>query len=248
MRNQPTRPHKKRWWLRLAAFSRHHWPGLTVLLLLMGADAALAALRPWPMKLIVDHVLIGTSVPARFGWLMRLPGVGSTGHISSDALLIWLAGLTIVLMLASQIISAVSSQVTLLTSQRMVRALRMQLFDHIQRLSLQFHAHRTIGDLIHRVMNDCKCVQSLVMNVVLSRLASMVRAAIMVTVLWKLDRTLTLIVLGAGPPLGVISRLFNRGMTTRAVAEQQLTAEMTALAEQTLTVLPVVQGFGREDL
>jgi ATP-binding cassette, subfamily B, bacterial len=45
----------------------------------------------------------------------------------------------------------------------------------------------------------------------------------------------------------LLIRIFDRPMTERVYEHQQLEGEMMALAEQTLTALPVVQAFSRED-
>jgi ATP-binding cassette subfamily B protein/subfamily B ATP-binding cassette protein MsbA len=69
----------------------------------------------------------------------------------------------------------------------------------------------------------------------------------MFTVMWRLDRSLLLIALVAVLPLAVIIRLFTGPMTERTYQQQQLQGEMMALAEQTLTALPIVQAFNREE-
>jgi ATP-binding cassette subfamily B protein/subfamily B ATP-binding cassette protein MsbA len=167
--------------------------------------------------------------------------------MSRVSLLVWLASLTIVVFLVGQAVSVLQSQISIVVGQRMVRSLRLRVFDRLQHLSIGFYGKRKTGDLIRRVMSDAQCVKNLVLNVALSRVATLVRLIIMFAVIWRLDRTLSFVILAAGIPLGFISRYFNRGMTDNALEGQRLGGEMTALAEQTLTVLPVVQAFGRED-
>jgi ATP-binding cassette subfamily B protein/subfamily B ATP-binding cassette protein MsbA len=217
------------------------------LLVLTAADAGLTALRPWPGKVIVDNVLANKHLPPRAAWLGTLPGVHDGGAISRPALLIWLAGLTIVIFLAGQAVSAIQAQVSTVVGRGMILSLSVRIFDKLQRLSGRFHGKHTVGDLIRRIIGDAGCVKDLVIGVGLSRVSSIVRFVIMFVVIWRLDRSLSLVIVAAGLPLGLISRYFNTGMTDRSLEQQRLGGEMTALAEQTLTVLPVVQGFNRED-
>jgi len=74
-----------------------------------------------------------------------------------------------------------------------------------------------------------------------------VSLAMMFAVMWQLNRPLTLIALFAALPLGACIKIFARPMTQHAYEQQELQAEMMVLAEQTLTSIPIVQAFGREN-
>ena len=175
---------------------------MSALLLLTAADAALAALRPWPGKLIVDDVLTRKALPASVAWLSQLPGVHSAGRGSHGALLAWLAGFTILLFLAGQAISAVQSQLSTVVGRRMQFALSIRVFNQLQRLSLRFHGRRKVGDLIRRIANDTTCAKDLVIGVGLAQISTIIRFIIMFVVIWRLDRTLSLVVLGARNTIG----------------------------------------------
>jgi ATP-binding cassette subfamily B protein/subfamily B ATP-binding cassette protein MsbA len=69
----------------------------------------------------------------------------------------------------------------------------------------------------------------------------------MFSVMWRLDHSLLLIALLGVLPLAFIIKFFTGPMTERTFKQQQLQGEMMALAEQTLTALPIVQAFNREE-
>jgi len=69
----------------------------------------------------------------------------------------------------------------------------------------------------------------------------------MFAVMWRLERSLAFVALFVAPGLIFIIRLLNRPMMERTYQHQQLEGEMMALAEQTLSSIPVVQAFGREE-
>ena len=46
-------------------------------------------------------------------------------------------------------------------SRQIVFDLRTALFDHVQRLSLQYHSHKRTGDLIQRVTSDVRSLKDL---------------------------------------------------------------------------------------
>jgi ATP-binding cassette, subfamily B, bacterial len=207
------------------------------MLLGVGVDA----LRPWPMKWIIDHLLPGRPLPAAAAWIAALPGGGAPAGA-----LAWLAALTVALFLATQAVRIAQGYVQAGVGLRMTFALGADLFDHLQRLSLSFHGRRRTGDLIRRVTADTGCVRDLVLWVFLLALTSLVSLAVMVAIMWRLDRGLAVLALCVAPPLGLLIRLFSGRLTARSLRQQQIEGEVMAHAEQTLTALPVVQAFNRE--
>src|SRR4029453_14730122 len=106
----------------------------------------LEVLRPWPMKLLVDHVLGSAPVPGVLADLgTRLPGPGGPGA----PLLAGTAG-TLLLFGASTVVTMVQSSASVRLGQRVVYELGADLFLHLQRLSLPFHSRRPAGDSIAR--------------------------------------------------------------------------------------------------
>lgn len=227
--------------MRLFRYARPQARGLAAIIALMLAGIGLDALRPWPMKWIIDHLLAGRPLPAGASWITALPGGQSL-----MCQLAWLAGLTVALYLAGQGVRIVQGYIQAGVGLRMTFALGADLFDRLQRLSLSFHGQRRTGDLIRRVTGDTGCVRDLILWVALLALTSTITLAAMFVVMWRLDPWLSVLALAVAPPLGLMIRAFAGRMTDRSLRQQQLEGEVMAHAEQTLTALPVVQVFDRE--
>jgi len=207
----------------------------------MFAGIALDVLKPWPMKLLVDYVLAGRSLPSAAAWMASLPGQGSAG-----ALVAWFTLATIMLFLAGWAARITQAYIQAGVGSRMAYSLGAELFSHLQGLSLRFHGRRPTGDLVKRVTSDSSCVRALVINVFVPLLTSLVSLVTMFAVMWRLDRSLSLVALAAAPLLGLLIRVFARPMQERMNEQLQLEGEMMSTAEQTLRALPIVQAFGRE--
>jgi ATP-binding cassette subfamily B protein len=231
----------KPWWLRLSRYAIPHWRGLSFSAVLMLAGVGLDVLKPWPMKLLVDHALTGQPLPRAAAWILWLPGQGSPG-----ALLAWLTIATILLFLAGWTSRIIQSYVQAGVGSRMVYELGADLFSHLQGLSLRFHGRRPTGDLVKRVTTDSSCVRDLVMGVFVPLLTSSLSLITMFAVMWRLDRSLSLVALVAAPLLALLIRIFAGPMEERTYRRLQLEGEMMSAAEQTLRALPIVQVFGRE--
>jgi ATP-binding cassette subfamily B protein/subfamily B ATP-binding cassette protein MsbA len=213
-----------------------------VVLLLIIVGDALNVLKPWPLKLIIDYVLGGSPLPDVVSPINRLPGGDS-----SLGLLGWLSAGTVLIFLAHQGIDIIRGYVHDGVGKRMVYNLGLNIFERLQRLSLGFHGRQRAGDLVRRVMTDSDCVRELVMDTCYPALTSLVSLGMMFTVMWALDRSLAILAILVAPAHIFLIRLFNRPMMDRTYQHEQLEGDMMALAEQTLTAIPVVQAFGREE-
>src|SRR5688572_5146561 len=167
----------KPWWLRLMHYTRLPKRGLLLLVLLMLLSVVLNVLKPWPMKLLIDHVLARQPLPHNAVWISLLPGGASPA-----ALLGWLVGFTVLLFLASGTVAITQGYLQTGVGNRMSYRLGAQVFDHLQRLSLLFHSRHTTADLMRRVTTDNNCVRGLVMGIFLPALTSLISLTLMFTV------------------------------------------------------------------
>jgi ATP-binding cassette subfamily B protein/subfamily B ATP-binding cassette protein MsbA len=208
--------------------------------MLIGVGLALVA--PWPLKLIVDYVLPNKPLPPVVAWLTWLPAAATP-----RGLLLWLSAATVGLFLLRRVTSIAQSYVQAGTGSRMVYDLAGDVFLDLQRRSLLFHGRRQLGDLVRRVTADTSCVRELVLHVYLPLLTCAATICSTFFVMWQLSRPLAIFAVVLTLPLALIVRLFARPMTERKYKEWEVQGEIASLAEQTLTALPVVQAFGREN-
>jgi len=207
------------------------------------AGVGIKLLAPWPLKLIIDYALVREPLPAAVGWIGALPGGGS-----ARGLLGWLAAATVVLFLAKRLVNVALAYVRAGAGSRMVYALATDLFQHLQHRSLIFHGRQQVGDLVQRVTLDSGCVRDLVMQVVLPLATSGVTLIAMFAVLWQISPSMSLFAAAMAVPLWLVTRYFEKPMSERRYLQQQVHGRILSLAEQTLTAIPMVQAFGREEV
>jgi ATP-binding cassette subfamily B protein len=230
-----------RWWWRIGRYALPELRSLLLIGALILLGVGLGLLNPWPLKLIIDNVLAGKPLPEQLSWIDSLPGA-----VSPRALLGILALTTVWLFLARRLVTIAQQYLEAGAGSRMTYALAGDLFDHLQRRSLAAHYNSRAGDLIKRVTSDTSCVRELVMRVFVPAVTSVVTLVGMFAVMWQLSRGLALFALALCIPLLIIIRLMARPLSERCYREQELQAEIYSLAEQTLTAIPLVQAFGRE--
>ncbi len=232
----------KYWWLNLLRYALPEWRGLMFIGLATLAGIGMKLIAPWPLKLIVDYALVKKPLPEDFRWVEAIPGAGS-----AQGLLAWLAMATVALFLAKRSAKIASDYVRSGTSNRMVYRLATDLFQHLQNRSLIFHGNQHVGDLVRRVTTDCSCVRDLVMCAYLPLITALVTLVSMLWVMWQLSPTVAIFALLLTVPLGLISRYFASPLSEQTYRVQHLQGELMSLAEQTLTAVPLVKAFGREE-
>jgi len=232
----------KSWWRRLSVYAWPEKSKLTTLILLMFVGIALSTLGPWPIKLIIDYVLTRRPMPSALAWLNALPGA-----TSSTGLLVWMVCATVLLFLAGRALAVFQDHVRAGVSTRMVYSVGADLFEHLQRLSLRVHSQQRTGDLVQRVTRDSSCAKDLVMGVFMPVLTSTVSLLTVFVVMWQLDPSLSLLALLAAAPMPIFMKLLTGQITERTYETGQLQGKLLAHVEQTLTALPAVQAFGREE-
>lgn len=226
----------------IVASAAHHLWGLLLLALLMIVEAVLLAASPWPMKIIVDHVLIDSPRPA---WVRTIADVLPGAH-APRGLIAWMVAATIILFAASSLLGIMQATLSASIGQRMVYSAAAQVFAKLQRLSLAFHARRSVGDSIRRITGDCAAVATIIRDSLLPSMAALCAVVVMFTIMLRMNIILTLIAIAAVPLLAIILRTLTPVVLERGYHYAEAEAGIWTVAERTLTAVPVIQAFSAE--
>jgi ATP-binding cassette, subfamily B, bacterial len=237
----PRRTSLATWMLRIAL---RHRGGLSLLALLMLVEAALLAASPWPMKIIIDHVLADPPVPMPRGLIALLSVL--PGADDERGIILWMVAGTIVLFAATACLGLLQATLSATVGQRMVYQTAGDVFAKLQRLSLSFHAKRSVGDSMRRITGDCACIATIIRDSVLPLLAALVTVSVMVIIMVRLNLVMTLVALIALPLLMLAIRRLTPPVLERGYTYAQAEAGVWTIAERTLSAVPVVQAFRAE--
>jgi ATP-binding cassette subfamily B protein/subfamily B ATP-binding cassette protein MsbA len=224
--------------LRLLRYARPHRRGLSLMLSAMLVDVGLNLARPWPLKLLIDNVVGTHRIPH---WIAQIPGAGSR-----HGLLVWVVIAEVAIVLAGTLANMAADFFSLKLGQQMTWSLAGDLFRHLQRLSLQFHSKRAVGDLIQRVTSDSYSIDTLLTGAVLPAIQALVTLVAVFVVMWALEWRLTLLAIAVVPLIVLSVRHFGRPMKERSREMRDSEGRMSSVVEQTLGAMPAVQAFTRE--
>ncbi len=185
--------------------------------------------------------LHGATLAKSLQWLEALPGA-----MSATGLCGWLAAATLLHFCCSFGHANPASVCPIGHGDPHDLRVRGRVFEHLQRLSLRYHSRKPTGDLVRRVTTDSRCARDLVLDVVAPLITSLSSLFFMFLIMWQLDSMLTSVALLVAPVIAVAQWRFYRPMVERTYDQQQWEGQMMSQVEQTLTAIPVVQAFRRE--
>jgi ABC-type multidrug transport system fused ATPase/permease subunit len=130
--------------------------------------------------------------------------------------------------------------------QRALQDLRIQLFAHLQTLSVNFYSRRQAGAIISRLTNDVQALDSLVSDGVVTLFASTLTLLGTAAILLWLDAQLALLTFLIFPILGVASFLFRIVSADAYRLTREKLAAITAYLQESLSGIRVVRSFAQE--
>ncbi|MDB4879877.1 MAG: putative transporter ATP-binding protein [Gemmatimonadetes bacterium] len=139
------------------------------------------------------------------------------------------------------------TMLTALLGQRVMRDLRQQLFEQVQRLSISFYDRTPVGRLVTRVTSDVESLNELFTAGVVAGLGDVFTllaiAALMITVDWRLALAAFAVI----PLVYLTSHLFQKRVRVAYREIRTRLARINAYLQERITGIRVVQLFGREE-
>jgi len=200
------------------------------------AEVFLRLLEPWPLALVLDHVLgLGRDGEALgLGALTALEPMGLLGVAA--AALVTVAGLRALCAYASAVGFA-------LAGNRVLTEVRNSLYRRLQELSLAFHTKARSGDLVLRVIGDVGMVKEVVVTAVLPLLANLLILVGILSVMLWMQWTLTLIALCTAPLFWLSTVSLGRRIQAVARKQRRREGNLATQAAETLGGIETMQAL-----
>ena len=146
------------------------------------------------------------------------------------------------------LLNAASALIIGYTGQSIIYNLRMEVFKHVQSLSLRFFDITPVGKIVTRVTNDVESLNEMFTNVIINLIKNTVKIIGLAIVMLTLDRKLALLGFMLLPVVMVLTYFFRKiAHTTYRIVRTKLTALNTYLSEH-LSGMRVIQAFAKEEI
>ena len=125
--------------------------------------------------------------------------------------------------------------------------LRNQLFDHLQRLSLDWHGKQKKGDLVNRLTGNIADIEKLVADGMVDLLAGVLTLLGIFIVMFYLSPTYTLIAMAIVPALFLLTFTYTRSIRAATKRATKATGQVADVATEDINALTVIKVFTREE-
>ena len=219
----PGRLYDRRVLVRLGGYLRPHWrliaPAFVAIAVSTGAGVAV----PWLIKWVIDAKI----------------GVGDASGL--DLALAIFATVAVV-----QTVSGYSHQRLMdYAGERVLYALRVGLFDHLQRLSMAYFDRTPAGAVMSRVQNDVEQLRT-TLPIFVTAVIDLFLLAAIVVVMFAMSPTLAAISLSVVPVILVSLLVWQRYAIAPFRRIRETLADLNAQLQETIAGIRVVQSLGTE--
>jgi ABC-type multidrug transport system fused ATPase/permease subunit len=216
---------------------------LAVILAAMLVQTVMSLAAPWPLKIVIDTVIGNRRQPEWINWLLTmLGGAAHKGHIAVAA-----AIATVLIAVVTGAAMYAVSYFTESLSQSIGNDLRMRLYSHLQELSLDYYDTTRVGTILSTLTSDVQTIQSFASTATLNIVTNTLTVVGMIVVMLLCRWDFTLIAVAVTPLLFLFVLRVNKAVRTAVREVRTHQSDLTAILQEGLQSIQVVQAFGRED-
>ncbi|WP_433349253.1 ABC transporter ATP-binding protein [Microtetraspora malaysiensis] len=204
-------------WRRVALLFRPHRAAVLLVLVLAGAFAALNGAVPLLSQVVFDRALFGPGGP-------DLP------------LLAALAGIAAVIACAVGAVDLGQTWVSARVAQRLVRSLREEMFDRLQRMPVAFFTTTKGGEIQSRLAGDTTQVENAIKETLPEVLAGLLGLVVAAVAMVSLSPLLAGAAVVLAPAVLWVSARSGRALKSLSAVGQETRAELTSIAAERLSL------------
>ncbi len=223
---------------RVAEYYRSFSGLIAVALLIMIISIGFNALKPWPIKWLIDDILPQATIG-----VVHWHGITfSLAEAITAACTVYI--LTFLLHGAT---SVANNYLLIRIGLDALLRVRTQLYSYLQYLPLHFHDRRRSGDSTFRVAYDSQAIQTFFNRGFATIISSFLTLILTFFLMFKMNAHLALVSLSVVPFLWLSILLFAKKIRNESALLQQEESDVLSRAQEGLTSIRIVHAFGREE-
>ncbi len=179
--------------------------------------------------------------------LFTLPPPPATTHHSVMGVIIFSVLILIVFGILSAILAYITLYLAAFIAQNLTARLRRQLFEHLERLSLDWHGKQKKGDLVQRVTGNIADIEKLVTDGLVDLLAGILMLVGIAVIMYVISPQYTLLSLAIAPVLSMIVLGYTRGIKAAAKKATKAAGQVANVATEDIGAVTVLKAFTLEE-
>ncbi len=206
-------------------------------------------LRPYRLRLLIGFVLVVLGVGASLVPPLLIQAMINDAIPHRDVRLIVLLGLGMFLFpVGAAVISLGQNLLSAILTQGLIADLRTSLYEHTQKLGLDFFTWTRAGEIHTRFINDAGNLQNVLTQSFLGTMSNLITVVFAIAVMASINWRLTIAAALALPAFAFPVWHFGKKRYTAVDRAQRALGELSAVLEETLSLSGaiVVKSFGTE--
>ena len=226
--------------LKILAECREYWPSLIIVFLLSLAIVPFAVIIPYPLKFVVDNIILAKPLPP---FIIDHFPQAIAGSIS----LLWLACIMeFSILVVKSFFTYGSWAYQVYVSERILISARVKLFEHVQQLSIQFIDRKGMSEIFYHLQNDVTNMHSIAINGMIPFISTVLTFLSMFFVAFQLDSTLALLALIVLPATWFLSAVHIPRSRKRWTEVKNKDQGALAIIQEVLGSMRIVRAFSQE--
>ncbi|MFZ1682502.1 MAG: ABC transporter ATP-binding protein [Candidatus Zixiibacteriota bacterium] len=218
--------------IRLWGYLRPYWPLSALMFLIMAILAGFAIALPIAIQYMIDTLI---------------PGMASAGPGPVNLQPVIIFALVLVgIYLADVLFSWLRDWLAGYVGAHIIQDMRLQLFGHVESLSLSFFQTHQTGEIMSRLLSDVTRIQDLLTSSILVLFTNILMLLAILAYLLITNWKLTLVAIIPVPLTIYFSNLYGIKLNHLAMSIQQRVAALSARFQETLLSIKTIKAFGQE--
>lgn len=174
------------------------------------------------------------------------PHINKTHH-SAMGVILFSVAMLIIFGILSSLLTYISRNIASSIAQNLGARLRSQLFDHLQRLSLDWHGKHKKGDLVQRVTGNIADIEKLVLDGLIDLLAGILTLIGVGIIMWTISPPYTMLSIAIAPALFMMVLVYTRSIKKASKKAAKTAGQVANVATEDINALTVIKVFTREE-
>src|SRR5579885_649804 len=170
-----------------------------------------------------------------------------TTHHSTNGVIIFSVLMLIVFGTISALLAYLDLYLASYIAQHLTARLRNQLFEHLQRLSLDWHGKQKKGDLVQRITGNIADIEKFVTDGLVDLLSGILTLVGVTVIMLVIQPTYTFISLAIAPALFMIVLIYTRTIKAESKKAARAAGQVADIATEDINALTVIKVFTREE-
>ena len=170
-----------------------------------------------------------------------------TTHHSVVGVIVFSVIVLVVFSVLSAVLVYIDLYLAAYIAQGETAKLRKQLFEHLQRISLDWHGKQKKGDLVQRITGNIADIEKFITDGLVDLLVSILTIGGVAAIMLVYSVPFTILSLAIVPALAVIVLYYTRNIKAATKRQAKATGKVADVATEDINALTVIKVFTREE-